>query len=413
MANEDDFLDEFGETTEKNGETSGDSAESESNRDLEDMSSEELRQEIRREKKKAARSIVLALSALIAIIAICIAWFVANNVIKGSTSDVSADSDSAFRIASVGKRQDSELGYYWNEKTGTDSGTSAGGITENKNLILDGGEEKTYSKYYDLATHTEKTGEQKYYIGNNNIAWYQDRQEVLEPGASGKLEFYVIPKETGHSSLTVTVKLEGYTLTHANNYKDGDAETTDNSRAIWLEDQRIQRFIDGHILVFRELNDDGYKGWLRPEDVSDYKDNTGICGNTFTISARDVGLETGVFEKDVPYKITLYWVWPKYFRNYIYANRQQNGDLFTDIENNEDYNSLIEFINEQKEMTGNGSKLFFNGEDALDVQQTVTDDRIDSDMSSELLNTCSRYYNLADEYIGNKAKFMYVSAIVE
>lgn len=401
MANEDDFLDEFGEKTEKNGETSGDLAESESNRDLEDMSSEELRQEIRREKKKAARSIVLALSALIAIIAICIAWFVANNVIKGNTSDVSADSDSAFRIASVGKRQDSELGYYWNEKTG------------NKNLILDGGEEKIYSKYYDLATHTEKTGEQKYYIGNNNIAWYQDRQEVLEPGASGKLEFYVIPKETGHSSLTVTVKLEGYTLTHANNYKDGDEETTDNSRAIWIEEQRIQRFIDGHILVFRELNDDGYKGWLRPEDVSDYKDNTGICGNTFTISAREVGLETGVFEKDVPYKITLYWVWPKYFRNYIYGNRQQNGDLFTDIENNEDYNSLIEFINEQKEMTGNGSKLFFNGEDALDVQQTVTDERIDSDMSSELLNTCSRYYNLADEYIGNKAKFMYVSAIVE
>lgn len=401
MAKEDDFLDEFGEKTEKNGETSGDLAESESNRDLEDMSSEELRQEIRREKKKAARSIVLALSALIAIIAICIAWFVANNVIKGNTSDVSADSDSAFRIASVGKRQDSELGYYWNEKTG------------NKNLILDGGEEKTYSKYYDLATHTEKTGEQKYYIGNNNIAWYQDRQEVLEPGASGKLEFYVIPKETGHSSLTVTVKLEGYTLTHANNYKDGDEETTDNSRAIWIEEQRIQRFIDGHILVFRELNDDGYKGWLRPEDVSDYKDNTGICGNTFTISAREVGLETGVFEKDVPYKITLYWVWPKYFRNYIYGNRQQNGDLFTDIENNEDYNSLIEFINEQKEMTGNGSKLFFNGEDALDVQQTVTDERIDSDMSSELLNTCSRYYNLADEYIGNKAKFMYVSAIVE
>ena len=209
------------------------------------------------------------------------------------------------------------------------------------------------------------------------------------------------------------MKLEGYTLTHANNYKDGDAETTDNSRAIWIEEQKLQRFIDGHILVFRELNDDGYKGWLRPGDVSDYKDNTGICGNTFTISARDVGLETGVFEKDVPYKITLYWVWPKYFRNYIYANRQQNGDLFTDIENNEDYNSLIEFINEQKEMTGNGSKLFFNGEDALDVQQTVTDERIDSDMPSELLNTCSRYYNLADEYIGNKAKFMYVSAIVE
>ena len=303
MANEDDFLDEFGETTEQNGETSEDSAESESNRDLEDMSSEELRQEIRIEKKKAVRSIVLALSALIAIIAICIAWFVANNVIKGSTSDVSADSDSAFRIASVGKRQDSELGYYWDEKTG------------NKNLILDDGEEKTYSKYYDLATHTEKTGEQTYYIGNNNIAWYQDRQEVLEPGASGKLEFYVIPKETGHSSLKVTVKLEGYTLTHANNYKDGDAETTDNSRAIWIEEQRLQRFIDGHILVFRELNDGGYKGWLRPEDVSDYKDNTGICGNTFTISAGDVGLK--VFEKDVPYKITLYWVWPKYFRNYI------------------------------------------------------------------------------------------------
>lgn len=401
MANEDDFLDEFT------------SPKSDRNSDIDEMSSEELRQEIQQDKKRATRSLVLAVTALIAIIAICIAWFVANNVIKGGTGDVSAGTSTSFELASVGVRQTVEQDYYWNENSDG---------AEHKN-ILAAGEKKTIDSYYDIESQSEKNLSQEYNIGDNNIAWYQDSQKVMEPGASGKFEFYVIPKEEGHKDITITLKLEAYTMTHSMAYKEGESETSANSRAIRKEDEILQNLVDGHILLFRDLNSDGYSGWIPLTELDGGDDNvSGKYGNTFTLSAKaDAGLASGVFEKNVPYKVTVYWVWPKYFRNYIYASRVQNGDLFSDIDNNTDYTALIDFVNNQKVMgIKGGSKLFYykgnvNEDDDTDVDSEVADagTRIDSSMSGELLNKCSRYYNLADEYIGNNAKFMYVSAYVE
>ena len=75
-------------------------------KNLEDLSLEELHIEIEENKRQIKRSTTLALSALVAVIALCMAWFIANNVIRATTAQISADSNSPFELASVGGKAD-------------------------------------------------------------------------------------------------------------------------------------------------------------------------------------------------------------------------------------------------------------------------------------------------------------------
>lgn len=397
MANEDDFLDEFGENAGRD-ETSDEMVKkSDPNSDLENMSSEELRREIKQDKKKATRSLVLALSALFAIIAICIAWFVANNVIKGGTSDVSAGADSKFELASSGDRQKPEENYYLKDDT-DDPKLSAGQSAE-------------FDRYYDIYSKKWVDKKSNYYLGLSGIAWYQDGQTVVEPGASGTLEFYVIPKKSGLTSMTITLKTEAYRLLESTSTTTEDENTV--RRAKRSDDEVLQNMIDGHILMFRNLDDEGYSGWIPPvEAAGEDESDAGTYGNVFTITAKEAGLSDGVFEENQLYKITVYWVWPKYFRNFVYNSVSLNGDLFADISSaNADYTALLEFVNKQKTMgISGGSKLFYSNDKTI---QTVTDKNIDSDMADDVLKVCDKYYNQADEYIGTQAEYMYISATVE
>ncbi len=369
---------------------------SDRNGDLDEMSSEELRQEIQQDKKKATRSLVLAVTALIAIIAICIAWFVANNVIKGGTGDVSAGTDSRFELASTGERQIPEEKYYLKDNS--------------KDTKLSAGQSEEFDKYYDIETQSWVSKSKSYYLGLSGIAWYQNGQTVVEPGANGTLEFYVIPRKSGLKSMTITLKAEAYRILGDGT---GDSDGTD-VRARRSEDEVLQNMIDGHILMFRNLDDDkGYSGWIPPvKAAGEDSEDAGTYGNVFTITANDAGLSDGEFEENKLYKITVYWVWPKYFRNFIYNSTSLNGDLFSDISPaNDDYTELLSFVNAQKEMgISGGSKLFYSNDKGV---QKVTDKEIDSDMSDEVLKACDKYYNQADEYIGTQAGYVFISAAVE
>lgn len=398
QAEDDDFLDEYGDASDRSRDAESVAGKkADRNSDLEEMSSDELRQEIQREKKKATRSLVLAVTALIAIIAICIAWFVANNVINGGTGDVYAGTDSRFELASTGYRQDAEKNYYLKDDT-DDPKLSAGQPAE-------------FDRYYDIESQSWVDESNNYYLGLSGIAWYQDGQTVVEPGASGSLEFYVIPKKPGLTSMTITLKTEAYIL------PAGTATSETGStvrRAKRSDDEVLQNMIDGHVLMFRHLDEDtGYSGWIPPvaTDGED-SDEAETSGNVFTITAEDAGIADGEFEQNKLYKVTVYWVWPKYFRNYVYNSIRTNGDLFSDISSdNTDYTELLKFVNDQKNMgISGGSKLFYSNDKTI---KKVTDETIDSNMSDDVLGLCDKYYNQADEYIGTQAGYMYISAAVE
>ncbi len=331
-------------------------------KELEELSPEELREQIEEDKKQVKRSTMLAVSALIAIIALCIAWFVANNLVKGVTSQISAKSDIAYKLASVGSNRQDYIG-----------GTNK--------LELDYGTLKTYDSYYDTETKEEQTKSQEYHVGTASLAWYMNGQETMSPGARGKLEFYIIPQHDGGKSVDVKLELKAYK----------EVTTTHKAEEVTVADGKksVQDLVKGHILLFQKLNDqDGYSGWCY--DVNKKE-------NIIRVKAPDGG-----FEKNVPCKVTVYWVWPKYFRNYIYNSRYVDGDLFENSTNNDDAQKVINFVKSEE-----GQVLLFSTKEGTKAEYAPG---IGTDMADEIYNKCNQYYNQADEWFGGKTDYIYVNA---
>ena len=305
---------------------------------------EELQERIQEEKKNAKRSLRFAFTALLAIVAVCIAWFVANNRVTMTGTQISAENTVPFELASIGSRQKVEI---------------------------------------DKLKENNKNNPE-FHVGTSGLAWYLNGQESLVPGAGGKLEFYLIPKKSGLTSAAVKLNLKGY--------------TEDNSgKAIELDNDKIQRLLNGHILFFRHLdNEKGYYGWIGDEEELKLNAPGSETDNSAT------------FTKDMPYKVTLYWKWPQYFRNYIYTDRSTQGDLFTNVVEQSEYSNLNDFINKQKNV--NSSKLFYDVAATDDTKITAD---INNQMNDDTLNTCSNYYNQADEYIGKNARYVYVQIQVD
>ena len=331
---------------------------------IKEKTSDELLEEIAVNKRKLKRSFVFAFVALIALIALGIAWFMSNSKVTSTGTSVSAQDDRLFELASVGKRQTAEEDYLKDES---------------KKSILSAGTEKTYASYIENGTEVQK--EQTYYVGTGSLAWYLDSQESILPGANGKLEFYIIPKKDNVKSVTVSFDINAYVYT--------DEGNTDK-RVVKSEDTTLQNLIQGHILFFQQLDDvHGYQKWLKADE-------------SFVIEAP----ENGSFKKNVPYKVTIYWIWPQYFRNYVYTQKSTQGDLFTDAASqtsDSDYARINTFINSQRTIEKSKNKLFYDESSEVQVGSDIN-----KNMAQDTLEQCSNYYNKADEYIGTNAKYIYV-----
>lgn len=327
-------------------------------------------EKIKNYKKQATRSFVLAFTTLIAIIAVCIAWFVSNTRVNTTGMSISAENSTRIELASVGERQQPE-----------------------KNLLNlnKGTSTNEYTSYIDVETGNSVEASYKYHVGTSGIAWYLGKQETLSPGANGKLEFYIIAKQPGISSVDVTIGAEPYN-------KVGE------SSAAKSDDIILQNLVYGHILFFRQLKEEGYCGW--------------ISDGTFTVKAPTT--LKSEFTVNVPYKVTVFWIWPRYFRNYIYDSREDHGDLFSDISQNgdayanADYGKLLGFVKEQGNISNiEENKLFYNkvtNDSNKNTIDTTGIGDINSSMKQENFNLCSDYYNQADEYIGTNADYLYISA---
>ena len=343
-----------------------------SSRCTENLSPAELRAQIEEDKKKVSRSTVFLFAALIAIIAICIAWFVSNTRVHITTETISAQDSTMFELASVGSR------------TMAESEKLKDGAEKN---LLTAGSERTYSNYYEWKNGkwviNSNGGVRSYHVGTADLAWYlQSANSTVSPGASGKLEFYIIPKVENLKSVTVKLNVAAY------------GKASNNSAIEESNDDVLKRLIKGHILLFQNLDDQkGYSNWLRPDDGK----------YTCTVSAP---VSDG-FQINCPYKVTVYWIWPKYFRNYIYMQKSTQEDLFGNSPDKTTYDNLLKYVKEQR--TLNGSTLFY---DKAGKGTDITGD-INNSMDGALLDTCSQYYDDADEYIGTNAGYLYVRAEAE
>lgn len=347
-----------------------------------EFSPEELRAQIEEDKKKAGRSAVFMFAALIAIIVICIAWFVANTRVHLTTGTISAQNPALFELASVGSRTAAESGKLKDEA--------------DSNLLTDGNEETEYEEYRELnnGTWTRVESKQTYYTGTADLAWHlRSSNGAISPGAEGKLEFYIIPKVADLKSVEVTLSLEAY--------------QEESGRAVKSKNDTLQNLIQGHILLFQNLQGDtvGYSGWLQdgklkitPSDIST---------TTGSATSENTGDEK-TFERNVPYKVTVYWVWPKRFQNYIYNQRDYlQEDLFGSESDSITQGDLLTYVRKQAAAKTGGTLFYIQGENAITAPEAIG-----KTMERALLDECSNYYNAADEYIGTNARYLYVKAAV-
>ena len=361
------------------------------------------RDKIQHYKKELVQGFFIIAATLIAFTAFCLAWFVSNTKVSAETAVISAQSDTQFLLASEGDRQEPE----WKD--------------DKVNLLeLFSGSPVEYTGYYDTASFTKSTDTLSLYTGTSGLAWRLAGQQYFYPGAAGKLELYFIPQKVDLQQIKIDLNIEPK-IAAEQNAADGESK-------IKTADATVQQLVNGHILFFSGYNENtGYSGLLGIE-----KDGT-LSTKSITVNANDFPAADGsdakaaAFEKGVPYKVTVWWKWPKIFHNYVY-NEKYYDDLFLPLpgSNNTDYETLNNFINKNRTaseaMLGTdhyATDLFLkyasaNNADAAEGSDTgINIQKINASMTQEVFNECTTYYDLADEYLGNSTDYIYVIAEVE
>lgn len=347
--------------------------------EIDQLSPEELEKEIENNKRKVARSIIFIAAAAIAFIAICIAWFVSNNRVSGTSGTVSAKY-SGIEIGSEGKAgvhddllqgiKNGITSYFPKEKEEKEEhDTSQGGsinwmLSENSNM----------KNYKDGDSFNETTG-----------AEYR-KEYAMEPGTKGKLDFFIKPYEAGDLSLNFSLDISPFHIE-----TDDKPVTVGNNTA-------EAGLLSGHILYFlREEKSD--------ENTIKY---TWIKDGKFQIKIQNA-------KKDTKYNYSIYWVWPLNLSTILL----NNGDEFlneSDVEF-DDKDSTGALRNQIiSDMTTNPGKYFFSSltekpldttyDEIKEIEDIHKNSGANGTYNKQLFVDLSSYYNQADMKIGAGISFV-------
>ncbi|MGM9605511.1 MAG: hypothetical protein ACI3XG_10675 [Faecousia sp.] len=283
---------------------------------------------IRDARKQITRSLFLALAALGVIVFACYAWFVSTTSVTGSLGSVSLNSGS-FELASVGNggafddqipEYDSFIPDEW-EHGSTTYWTTAG----NKNAVL---------WRLNGDSHLNNSA------GNTGI----------QPGDSGTLQFYVIPKTTG--TLTLTFHLQLIPLVPS----DPDSPSSEYKQS---DDSLASSLLRGHLLFSYAVGQEA--------------ENAG--------SFQLVNYRTGSFQlvfsdvvEDDPIPVTIRWIWPYLLENVL------NDDLYIVSSGDQIRGWMIAAPGD----------FFYNQGNAIPAPGFGTQSRL-----------YNNYFNNADQYIGD------------
>lgn len=310
-------------------------------KNIDELTTDELLEQIEADKKQVKKSSIFVIAALVAIIALCIAWFASNNRVTAGMSGISAK-EPPFSLATKKANEGSE-----------------------DSLIAD---------FVGKGTELQ-LGEDKYYISNggairlqvspdNNMNNDNDSNaHGIAPGDAGKITFYVIPREKGYKEFTFQMDIK--------TYKTSEAGIED------LNNPTIQNLLNGHVLFFENYNEtDGYTSWIKDGKIT-IKNDEGFTPNQ-------------------PVPITVYWVWPEYFQNFM-----NTGELF------KSQNVLDEFVTDMNNDTKNTSeKKYFYGfeNDKFNYEGEWTFGTLNASQFTYL----TECYNAADFQIGTDIDYFYI-----
>lgn len=359
-------------------------------------------EDLKKEQKRTIyRLIAIVLAAGAVIAALSIAWFVSNTKVRAGGAGISADMKSVELKTSGSTGIHDDLlkkilsGDYQNPENGKLE-TSPEHSTVNW-LLSDESKIGNYD-------NTEKNTNWEEYWKDSK---HERRDKAIEPGSSGELKFYVVPKRDGTINLSMQLSLIPYI------YKDNELKE--------VTEQNTKNFIYGHILFFceRENSSNG----SGKQDVEWLKEGS------FSIQIEDA-------KKNQEYQYTLYWCWPQNFAEFVLASGDEllNGNrplLWTvdtenkpvcKFENGEQVRK--EIVNEDSfSMTKNPGRYFYSNltknpltTEQEEIEQIANIYKNSNSEDSEEMNEneknafieLSSYYNQADQYIGSNANCLRV-----
>lgn len=285
---------------------------------------------------------LFVLAAIVAIFA-CLAWFAANNRVSATGGTIGAKAGRYSLTATGEGEPDAHTGYY--ERTDA----------EKQNITrLDTTDAMTVTLESNL---------------NNESAG------SLYPGARGKITFTVKP---------LVDDLNGVTINLSRVLKVTGNVVVEDGKTLTSDAQTLLGLAKGHLLFFTSCQNGYYSG--RVVDSKIRIDKSEFCkkGSSETTESKEV---------------SLYWVWPEYFQNFVLTgNTNYYKNLFAAAgDAKSDYGALQADMNEHK-------ANYFYG--AANDTSAANAPAVSSSMSFSDTAICSALYNNADEQIGNKVKYI-------
>ena len=289
---------------------------------------------------------LFVLAAIVAIFA-CLAWFAANNRVSATGSTIGAKAGRYTLTAAGEGESGAHVGYYErSERTPEEKDTIDG---------LDTADAMTVTLGSNL---------------NNETAG------SLYPGARGKITFTVKPLVSDLDGVTINLSR----LLKVTNIVGvvGDGGT------LAPEAEALLGLIKGHLLFFTSCQNGYYSG--RVVDSKIRIDKSEFCkkGSSETTESKEV---------------SLYWVWPEYFQNFVLTgNTNYYKNLFAAAgDAKSDYGALQADMNEHK------ANYFYGAANGTSAANAPA---VSAGMSFSDTAICSALYNNADEQIGNKVKYI-------
>ena len=279
---------------------------------------------------------LFVLAAIVAIFA-CLAWFAANNRVSATGSTIGAKAER-YTITAASD-DDPRVGYYERTNDGTVIGTGEMDASGKEDAKFDISDAMTVTLGSNL---------------NNETAG------SLCPGARGQITFTVTPHTDNLGDITIS--LSRVLKAKGNIYKEADGNLSDKAST-------LLGLVKGHLLFFTNCENGYYSGRVTDSQITIPKKD--FCED-----------EVGPTVKSVP--ITLYWVWPEYFQNFVLTG---NTNYYKNLFAAEDagYADLKTDVNDNK------ANYFYGASDSTAATDPYTD-----------MDAYSALYNNADELIGNE-----------
>lgn len=337
----------------------------------------ENEEERRKQKKRLTKIILMMVLIMLVIIFASIAWFAMNKAVTADTMAIEA-ANAPFEIAVKGNNVRNE-----SEFTKADS-------------TYEIGNEATYNddSYYETGGNTQKIK-----IRYNPVA---GETTDFGPDSSGVIEFYVIPKQNG--TLTVKIDLDtiGFRELGTGNDKTikriSELTTADiTDQDLLASYQTAEQYLKGHIMFFEDLGDTA----STTLEANRYHYKKPITTRTFEKTFTNA-------VKDVPQKVTIYWMWTNTLGQIALKNNTTNQRSgYPIVQDTTDDGSDISATDKGKViryLKDNKQQIFTNN---------VSDTEIENAKNADNFKKLSTGYNEADYLIGSSVSYFMIDISVQ